>query len=317
MLITIRVITTYKELSEFLHKFDEKGKNRLKDNILLLGEGGLSKSYITKDFDCSHFNGHITPLRAFQLIEDNPKKNIIWDDMDDLLVKTDMVKLLKQCCELADTKKVMFKSTGMRGAKSEEVDFTGYNLIILNKLKSLKEKNLSALATRFLVIEFKPSKEEVFNYLCGYAQDEEVLVDIKYMLPRMKRLHLRLYEHLIRLKKAKMNWRNQLVDYCETKMAMNNMDKRESVKYLLKQNLTDEMRIAQFKGSRASWFRFKKIVSKQSEEMSNFEKMRLKGVTLEVVDGVLIPKSQNNAQKPKYVTGGENNGRKDNKYSSK
>ncbi len=40
--------------------------------------------------------------------------------------------------------------------------------------------------------------------------------------------------------------------------------------------------------------------------------MRLKGVVLEVVDGKKIPKSQNNAQKEKYVTGGDDNGESNN-----
>ena len=233
----------------------------MRDNILLLGEGGLSKSYITKDFDCSEFNGHITPYRAFQLIKEHPNRNIKFDDMDTLIESKDMVKLLKQCCELADTKQVMFKTTrnGAKDEKEEVANFTGYNLIILNKLKSLDEKNLSALATRFYIIEFKPSKAEVFKYLCGYAKDKEILKEIGFNLRYMVRLNLRLYEHLKRLKKAKMDWEDYLVKWCN--LSKRDEKKRKLIKEVqsaLKENICGTKQIAKFSGSRRSYFRYKK-----------------------------------------------------------
>lgn len=246
-------LTTYKELQNFLDKWNS---GSLLDNILVVADGGLGKSYHTKTYtNIIRLDGHVTPFRAFLLIAQNPDKNIIFDDMDSIFNNQEMIKLLKQCCELNNPKKVHFRTTAGGKGSVEVTDFNGYNLVILNSLKEAK-KNLKALLTRFLILRFKPSKETIFAYLESYAKDKEILTELKKVLESLTFFNLRFYEHIKRLKDAKMDWKGFLYAHVHYKLA--------EIVRLIEKYPTDKERAKHFDGCEKSYYTWKKKLTTES-----------------------------------------------------
>jgi hypothetical protein len=209
------ILTTFKELKAFTKKWAD---GKLEDNVVIVGEGGLGKSYSLRDVEnVSRFDGHTTPFRAFQLAYENKERSIIWDDMDDIFKNKQMVKMLKQFCELEDSKRVYFNTT-KESIYEDSFEFTGYNMIILNELKQ-SNKNLMALLTRFIIVIFVPSKEEVLQELKSFANDTEIVDEMFRWSKSLNTINFRDYEHLRRLKGANMDWKSYFLEHVNPRLA--------------------------------------------------------------------------------------------------
>ena len=238
------LLTTYKELDEFLDKFIN---GDLQDNILLIGKGGLSKSYhLKKAENVLKYNGHTTPLNAFQQGYHHREKNIIWDDIDDIFRNVNMVKLLKQFCEL-DKEKDIYYGTTRAMVVPERYQFLGHNLLIMNNVNQAGDR-LKPLFTRFLIVRFQPSHEEIYRYLETYADNREVLLELKTMLPLLDDFNLRTYEHLDRMYNAELDWREYL--YPNKKL--------KEIAELMKKYDRDVERIEHFSGKKTQFYYWKK-----------------------------------------------------------
>lgn len=240
------MLSTFKELHDFTLKWVEGG---LKDNIIVVGDGGLGKSYAVRDItDVLRFDGHMTPFRAFQLGYENPHYNIIWDDMDDIFKNKQMVKLLKQFCELDDPKHICFGTTRQHEAE-DAYAFYGNNMVILNDLRKVG-KNLRALLTRFLIVRFVPSRLEVMNQLRKFAKDKEIVGELSRWLHVLREFNFRMYVHLERMKQASMDWRNYFYMGIHPRFA--------EIYALLSTFKTEKERITHFNGGRTQYYYWKK-----------------------------------------------------------
>ena len=240
------VLTTFREFHEFTLKW---ANGELKDNILVVGEGGLGKSYAVREVsDILRFDGHMTPFRAFQLGYEQPFYNIIWDDMDDILKNKQMVKLLKQFCELNNPKNICFGTTRQHEAE-DSYEFNGYSMVILNDLRKVG-KNLKALLTRFLIVRFVPSRLEIMNQLKVFAKDKEIVTELSRWMSVLREFNFRMYVHLTRLKQAKMNWRDYFYKGIHPRFA--------EIHMLKEKYKTEKERIEHFNGGRTQYFYWKK-----------------------------------------------------------
>jgi hypothetical protein len=235
---------------EELHNFTLKWANgELKDNILVVGDGGLGKSYAVKEIpDVLRFDGHMTPFRAFQLGYQQPHYNIIWDDMDDIFKNKQMVKLLKQFCELDNPKHINFGTTRQHEAE-ENYPFYGYNMVIMNDIRKVG-KNLKALLTRFLIVKFVPSRVEVLRQLKEFATERDILDEMKTWMQYIRDFNFRVYVHLERLKKASMNWKGYFYKSIHPRFA--------EIHSLLSNYKTDKERIEHFSGGKTQYYYWKK-----------------------------------------------------------
>jgi hypothetical protein len=241
-------IKTFSELEHFLQKW---GSGSLKDNVVLYGKGGLGKSRSIANVNALRFDGHITPFRAFQLGYENPEANIIWDDMDDILRNKQMVKLLKQFCELETPKMIHFATTKESTAQ-EKYEFTGHSLVILNEISNKIGKNLKALLTRFIVVNFNPTKEEVLNKLKQYAENNEVVEEIERLMPKIKDFNFRVYEHLNRMSEAGMDWKSYLYKSISPRLF--------EVYRLQAEYNTHQERIHNFNGGRTQYYYWNRLL---------------------------------------------------------
>ena len=240
------VITTFKELHDFSMKWVN---GELKDNIVVVGDGGLGKSYAVRDIpDVLRFDGHMTPFRAFQLGYEQPHYNIIWDDMDDIFKNKQMVKLLKQFCELHSPKSISFGTTRQCEAE-DNYDFYGYNMVILNDLRKVGN-NLKALLTRFLVVRFVPSRLEVMRQLRTFAKEKDVLSEMSRWMSLLRQFNFRMYIHLERMKLAKMNWKDYFYKGINPRFAEMN--------HLLSKYKSDKERIKHYSGGKTQYYYWKK-----------------------------------------------------------
>lgn len=247
-------LTTFRELHDFTLKW---ANGELKDNIVVVGDGGLGKSYAVRDVsDVLRFDGHMTPFRAFQLGYEQPHYNIIWDDMDDIFSNKQMVKLLKQFCELDDTKRICFGTTRQHEAE-DSYEFYGHNMVVLNDLRKVG-KNLKALLTRFLVVKFVPSRLEVLKQLKVFAKDKEIIEEMSRWMSMLREFNFRMYVHLERMKRAHMDWKGYFYRGIHPRLA--------EMHALTKQFKTEKERIAHFDGGRTQYFYWKKKFGGNNEE---------------------------------------------------
>jgi hypothetical protein len=200
-------IKTYEELENYIVAWC---KGYLKANMIIVGDGGLGKSHIIKAHIGPHkfINSHITPMDLYLKFVENPASDYWLQDVDLLLQNKLIVGLLKQALE-QEKKVVQWNSTVLPDEIPASIEITGRFLIELNHL-GRGDKNLQALKTRALVVDFRPSNSEIQAYLKGYATNDEILWALDKIHPYIINYNLRLYNILCALKQANLDWRKTL-----------------------------------------------------------------------------------------------------------
>jgi hypothetical protein len=254
----MRTINTYDELKGYINAFGKKNINLL----IVLSKGGLGKTTLSEEIlieqDPLVCKGHITPLQLYRNLylknEDDTDFLIILDDVDSLLANKINIAILKQVCETKEKKMVHYRSsTHLLKDVKPEFETSCKVLVLLNDISTFSEnKSLKALITRAHILEFDPRPDEVIQYMQKYAKDNQIMEFIKRYSPFAENLNLRTYEKAKELKTSKLNWEDEILSTLE-------IDKRLfEIDYLLRTYKTDNLRLKNFSGSRAVYFRCKK-----------------------------------------------------------
>jgi hypothetical protein len=136
-------------------------------SLLVLGEGGLGKSYSIKNalVDCGmeehefvFFKGYSTARGLYNSLYDNNGKVIIFDDCDSVLEDKVAINILKSALDSYDDREITWLS---KMNKSEEYPnkflFTGRIIFISNKKKDSIDQ---AVLSRSLVVDLSMSADD-------------------------------------------------------------------------------------------------------------------------------------------------------------
>ena len=156
-------ITTYEELNKYVKAFSNDNFNLL----IIKSKGGLSKSQLLKQYakDSIFFRGHATPLSIFLKLQENSRRKVIFDDVDELIKNKGNISILKQLTETTKIKEVQYNTTS-QAMQPDKQSFMSRNKICLlvNDIKRIGH-NMQALLTRGFYIDFCPSNQEIMNKL--------------------------------------------------------------------------------------------------------------------------------------------------------
>jgi hypothetical protein len=136
-------------------------------SLLVLGEGGLGKSYSIKNalVDCGieeyeyvFFKGYSTARGLYNSLYDNNGKVIVFDDCDSVLEDKVAIDILKSALDSYDEREITWMS---KMNKSDEYPnkfkFNGRIIFISNKKKSSLDQ---AVLSRSLVVDLSMSPED-------------------------------------------------------------------------------------------------------------------------------------------------------------
>jgi hypothetical protein len=254
----MRTLTKYNELDEYVKAFGRKNMNLL----IIVSRGGLGKTTISEnalmELDPIIFKGHVTPLAMYkELLERNNEEKdfvAIFDDVDSLLQNKTNVALLKQICETKENRPVKYFTTSkLLGDLPQEFETSCKVLMLVNDLNLFIENPaLKALYTRAHVVQFEPSNDEILEYLKSFSRDGQIVKFIESYIDFSKELNFRIYERAIELKKAKLDWKKEIINSLQIDSKLFEMS------FLLETYKTDLERIKNFSGERASYYRTKK-----------------------------------------------------------
>lgn len=201
-------ISTYDELYRFVDAFAD-GSLRF---LIVSSRGGLGKTHTVREAlqqnDHLLFNGHATPLSIYkELYYANPNLTV-FDDVDSLLSNKTSVSLLKQICDTSDERIVKYTTTAGQAADVPNSYKTATRVILLTNDLKRTGKNLGALLSRAVVLDFDPTPQEVYDALSRFARDEEVLSFLKGVMSRIRDFNLRVYEKASMLKDSGIDWKD-------------------------------------------------------------------------------------------------------------
>jgi hypothetical protein len=204
-------VFTYQELEEYIKAFGDGNISLL----IIRSDGGLGKSHIVKTIlngDGVFFNGHATPLSIYLTLYEHPDSKVLFDDVDSLLLNKINVGLLKQVCELNKDKVVRYSTTVKIDDKKIEPEFKSNNkaCLLCNDLREVG-RNLKALLSRAVYLDFVPTNEEILKKLMSIELlDVEILSYIKININNIKSMSLRLYYKLLEINLSGLDWKDYL-----------------------------------------------------------------------------------------------------------
>lgn len=205
-------VTSYQQLNTYFNAFAE-GHISL---LIVQSRGGLSKSHTAKDtlkdHDIIFFNGHATPLSIYMDLFNRPHSMVCFDDCDALLQNKVNLALLKQIAEIDEEKTIRYNTTVKINKKVVPQSFksTSKVLLLVNDLNRLG-KNMKALLTRGVLIDFVPSNEEVLAKIKSIPDiDKEVYGYLHEKQDEIEDLNLRTQFKCQELKESKVDWQQYL-----------------------------------------------------------------------------------------------------------
>ncbi len=254
----MRTLKTYKELTDYIDAFGKKNMSLL----IIVSKGGLGKTTLSENVlikqDPVVFKGHVTPLAMYKelFFRSQEEKDFItiFDDVDALLGSKTNVALLKQLCETRENKTIRYSSTShiLRGIPSD-FEVSCKVLMMLNDVETLRaNQSLKALLTRAHLIYFEPSDSEVLSYLKTFSKDNQIINFLTKYVPFSENMNFRVYERAAELKKAKLNWKDEIINSLKID------SKLFELHSLMELYHSDKERLKHFEGSRMTYYRTKK-----------------------------------------------------------
>lgn len=197
-------INTYLKLNKVLNEF----KKGTFDFLIIIGSAGLGKTYNTRKIlgkKVCYINSSATALGLY--LQGYESKNIpMWfDDVESLFEKDKMIGLLKQFCETNEIKNIQYNTSwDMEETKSVPKYYETKSKVLMtsNSITRLQNKGVQSLLDRAIIINFKPSRHEITNYIKKNFKsiyDKEILDSL---LQIGETFSLRDYIKNVQLKKA-------------------------------------------------------------------------------------------------------------------
>ena len=209
-------VRTYNKFRGFVRDFLD---NKIQFCIVR-GNGGDGKTYTTQEMieesgrEHIFFSGHATPLSIYKRLMNNPRALVVFDDVDTLLKNKTITALLKQICEVKHKKDVRYSST-THLLSEDEKEFVSMNkvMIICNDL-SLFSKDLKALKTRAIIVEFLPHNSEIERimreHIARGPEDIEIIDFLMKHVAPHQQLNFRMLTKAQQLTDANTSWKKYL-----------------------------------------------------------------------------------------------------------
>lgn len=204
-------IHTYAQLEQYLKGFTAGHCNLL----VIIGSAGLQKS-VSVEKECpeaQRLSGTVTAFEFYRELYRHRDQDFIVDDVDELYRDKSMIRLLKALCDTRATKSVHWHSSTIR-LEEEDIptQFTTQTRLVLiaNVWKNIN-KNIGALHDRGIVLNFKPSAEEVHVRTADWYKDGEIYAFVGEHLHLIRQPSMRYYRLASELKAMNLDWRNALL----------------------------------------------------------------------------------------------------------
>lgn len=160
--------------------------------------------------------GAVSAFKMFQELWFHQHQPVVMDDVDSVYSDRNLIRLLKALCQTEDEKSIGWH-TDSRQLEALEIPTKfktrSHVCIIANRWKTLSE-HVGSLVDRGMMINFHPTPIEVYNY----AKREKVVTDKDIMkfvhdhLWMLDELSLRTFVVAQQSKKAKLNWKNAVLE---------------------------------------------------------------------------------------------------------
>lgn len=206
-------------------KFDFLGKlvhlviSEINPSCVVLGDGGLGKTYTVKSqltkaglregIDFEFFSGTATSAGLYRLLYENNGKLIVFDDCDAVLKEPTAVNILKAALDSYDVRKVAWISSMRADGLPQSFEFTGRIIFISNlDMNRIPEPLVSRSISIDLTMNMDEKIERMASLLptlensVSMAAKEEVLDLLKEHRSEIKNLNLRTLLKAIRIRKA-------------------------------------------------------------------------------------------------------------------
>lgn len=207
------IVDTFAELEDYFKAFAEGHF----DLLIVISKGGLGKSFTANKYihDKVVFKGHSTPLAIFLTLQRSPDKVVLLDDVDTLADNKLNVSLLKQLTDSNSPKMVHYHST-TELLQGVDKSFISRNRLccLFNDVKRVG-KNLAALFTRGVLVDFVPSKGEVLERIKSVfcVDDGDVVFSFIYSnVGVLYGFNLRTYVRACELRLAGLDWKKWLLE---------------------------------------------------------------------------------------------------------
>lgn len=257
-------LKTYKDLENHLKAFKEKKLNLL----TIVGKGGIGKTFMSEDMLIEEapliFTGHITPLSLYKELYERTREEkdflVIFDDVDSLLLNKTNVALLKQLCDTREIKTMKYSSSSPSLDIPSEFETKCKVLMLVNDLTH-DDKNVRALLTRSHLVNFVPNDVEILKSIKKFGEDKEIIKFIEIYAHFSNKLNLRVYKRAIELKESGLDWQRSVVNDLKVD------EKLLEIHNLIKTYKTDKERENHFSESRATYYRYKKLLVKKNPSL--------------------------------------------------
>lgn len=238
------------------------------DLLIVMSKAGLGKTTELKKImgkdDYTYVNTHSTPLKTYLMLYEERDCPVIFDDIDSLLRNYIMVSMLKALADTSPIKEVFYNTTSkLLGSAPESFRTTSKVCILLNEF-DVHNNTLKPIIDRGFFIEFVPSKEEVLNKIKEISKSQSIAENEKCVYQFIKENYQKIENFSLRTyAKALQLFNDNPVNWKEKFMMMIGFDEK-IIEYLKLKELypTDNERVANYKWSRATYFRIKQEVEK-------------------------------------------------------
>jgi len=208
----VMIVRSYDVLREYFAAFS-RGEISL---LVVKSRGGLGKTHAARvamsGKPVQFFNGHATPLSIYLRLLNNKDDVVVFDDVDSLMLNKTNIALLKQLCEIGDAKPVRYETTAQIDGKRVPPVFYSSNRVCLlcNDFRKVG-RNIKALLTRGIFIEFVPDDEAIIEIMKGFADaDQEIISYLGEKRSEIQDLNFRLFYKCDELKNAGIDWKAYL-----------------------------------------------------------------------------------------------------------
>lgn len=210
-----RVLNTYEELRRYVLA----SAAGLLNLLIVLGRPGLGKSQIIRSAvgaDVCWIEGRTTAFGMYVRLFHHRDQLVVIDDVDDLHRDHDAVRLLKELGQTDPDKMIAWNSAPQQLRQCDVPSrflTKSKTIIIANEWQSLN-LDIEALEDRGHVVRFQPSALEVHRHAAEWFDDQEVFDFIGERLSYFEQPSLRHYTAAAELKRAKMDWKSELLARC-------------------------------------------------------------------------------------------------------
>ena len=148
------------------------------NGCILVGPPGMGKTHLVentlRDMGVKYelYGGHITLAEVYEYLYENSDKTIFFDDVSQVINKTEIMEMLKQALNNSGSRKLHYRSKNVLNSETpNNFEFSGQIIFAFNKMET-NNPNVRAIMDRAPVIEIKFSRKEIIDAMYKLAEGE-------------------------------------------------------------------------------------------------------------------------------------------------